>query len=350
MNHDSTRRQLLAAGGVGLGAMLAPEALGAAAASEAARAVASPASPGRDHRDAAAQRRRLYSLLGDLPDRSRPIAARTRSVEERESYVLETLDLDLNGIENVPAYLARPKALTGPAPAVVYDHSHGGGYDIGKKELLEGRTYLQSPAYAQVLTGLGYCVLGIDHWIFGERSHTSELDMAKAMLWKGQVLWGMMVYDSLRAVDYLVTRPEVDRARIATLGMSMGSTMAFWLAALDERIKVTVDICCQTEFHTLLAKKGLSGHGIYYYVPGLLKHFTTSDIDALIAPRAHLALAGLRDKLTPVEGLDIIDQEMHVVYQEHGHPERWKMLRYDVGHQETPEGRAAVVEFLKAML
>jgi acetyl esterase/lipase len=350
MMHDPTRRQLLVGGGGGLGALLAADALEAAVAPGLAQPGVSTLSPGRSHRDAAGKRRLLYSMLGDLPDRSRPISAKTRSVEERDGFVLETLDLDLNGIENVPAYFARPKALKGPLPAIVYDHSHGGGYDIGKKELLEGRTYLQSPAYASVLTGLGYCVLCIDHWIFGERSHTSELDMAKAMLWKGQVLWGMMVYDSLRAVDYLVTRPEVDQARIATLGMSMGSTMAFWLAALDERIKVTVDICCQTEFHTLLAKKGLSGHGIYYYVPGLLKHFTTSDINALVAPRAHLALAGLRDKLTPVEGLDIIDQEMHVVYQECGHPERWKLLRYDVGHQETPEGRAAVVEFLKAML
>ena len=66
------------------------------------------------------------------------------------------------------------------------------------------------------------------------------------MLWQGQVLWGMMVYDGLRALDFLLTRPEVDPQRIATLGMSMGSTMAWWLGALDERIKVTVDINCLT--------------------------------------------------------------------------------------------------------
>ena len=132
--------------------------------------------------------------------------------------------------------------------------------------------------------------------------------------------------------------------------MSMGSTMAFWLAALDERVKVTVDICCQTEFHTLVAKKGLSGHGIYYYVPGLLKQFTTSDIDALIVPRPHLALAGLRDKLTPVEGLDVIDREMQAAYAAAGHPDRWKLLRYDVGHEETAEGRREVLAFLQSHL
>ena len=56
--------------------------------------------------------------------------------------------------------------------------------------------------------------------------------------------------------------------------------MAWWLAALDERIKVTVDICCLTDFQTLLAKKNLSAHGVYYYVPRLLKHFTTAQINA----------------------------------------------------------------------
>ena len=174
--------------------------------------------------------------------------------------------------------------------------------------------------------------------------------MFKGMLWQGQVLWGMMVYDSLRAVDWLASRQDVDASRIGTIGMSMGSTMAWWLAALDDRIKATVDICCLTDFHTLVDKKGLSGHGVYYYVPSLLKHFTTSQINALIAPRAHLGLAGLQDKLTPVEGLDVIDKELTRVYAEQGHPERWKLLRYDVAHQETLEGRRAALDFFKSFL
>ena len=71
-----------------------------------------------------------------------------RAEEEREGYVLETWDLDLNGIENVPAYLARPRGLAGRAPAVLFDHSHGGGYTIGKKEFIEGRQY----AFSRCLT------------------------------------------------------------------------------------------------------------------------------------------------------------------------------------------------------
>jgi hypothetical protein len=300
--------------------------------------------------DPVQRRRELYGLLGKLPPRNRRIGGTKRGEVERDGYILETWDLDLNGIELVPAYLARPRTLSGKVPGVLFDHSHGGGYKIGKQEFIEGRSYLQPVPYAKVLTDLGYVALCIDAWVFGERSHTSEADMFKAMLWRGQVLWGMMVYDGLRALDFLIERPEVDAARIGTLGMSMGSTMAWWLGALDERIKVTVDINCLTDFNALLARKALSLHGVYYFVPDLINHFTTAQINALIAPRAHLGLAGLRDKLTPVEGLDVIDRELQQVYAALGHPERWKLLRYDVEHQETPEGRLEIIAFLKRFL
>jgi hypothetical protein len=338
------RRGFLKASGVGLGGGLL------AAAVPAGADLNVPPATGRSHRDAPGRRARLYELLGDLPDRRRPISATKRGEEERDGYVLESWVLDLNGLEPAPAFLARPKGLSRPAPAVVFNHSHGGGYDIGKKELVEGRSYLQPLPYAKALTGEGYVALCIDHWCFGERGHTTELDTFKAMLWQGRVLWGMMVYDSIRALDWLLTRRDVDGSRVATLGMSMGSSMAQWLGALDERVKATVDICCLTEYHTLLAEKGLKGHGIYYYVPGLLKHFTASDINALIAPRAHLGLAGTKDALTPLAGLDIIDRELKLAYAEAGHPERWKLLRYDVGHQETPEGRQEILAFLRANL
>jgi len=296
------------------------------------------------------RRRELYSLLGKLPARDRPIRAAKRDEREHDGYVLETWDLDLNGIENVPAYLARPRAVSGRAPAVLFNHSHGGGYTIGKTEFIAGREYLQPTPYAKALTDLGCVAMCIDHWVFGERSHTSEADTFKARLWRGQVLWGLMVYDSLRAVDHLLTRDDVDPRRIATLGMSMGSTMAWWLAALDERIKATVDINCLTDFQALLADKGLSRHGVYYFVPDLLNHFTTAQINALIAPRAHLGLAGTRDRLTPVAGLDTIERELTGVYARAGHPERWKLLRYDVEHRETLEGREAILAFLKEFL
>jgi dienelactone hydrolase len=296
------------------------------------------------------RREQLYQLLGDLPSRNREISARTVSTTGRGDFILEKLVLDLNSFELVPAYFVRPRAFSGKIPGVLYNHWHGGMYHLGKDQLLWEDPNSHLPSYAQVLTELGYCALCIDHWAFGERSTRTEMDLFKEMLWKGQVMWGMMVYDSLRALDYLESRPEVDPRRIATLGMSMGSTMAWWLAALDERIRVSVDICCLTDFQALLETDELKGHGIYYYVPSLLKYFTTAQINALIAPRAHLALAGTQDPLTPPSGLDRIDLELKEVYHEMGKPNYWKLLRYDVGHEETPAMRREIVAFLKEFL
>jgi hypothetical protein len=170
------------------------------------------------------------------------------------------------------------------------------------------------------------------------------------MLWDGQVMWGMMVFDSLRAVDYLVSRSDVDTTRIGTIGLSMGSTMAWWLAALDERIRVCIDLCCLTDFDALEAIRNLDGHGVYYFVPRLRRHFTTAQINALIAPRPHLSLAGIFDRLTPPEGLDRIDTELREVYADAGAPEAWRLSRYPCGHMETAAMRAEVVSFLRDWL
>ena len=203
--------------------------------------------------------------------------------------------------------------------------------------------------YAEALAGMGYGALCIDTWAFGERRGLTEHSIFKRMLWHGQVMWGMMVYDSIRAVDYLESRADVDAGRIGTMGISMGSTMAWWTAALDVRIEVCVDLCCLTDFHALVAR-GLDHHGMYYFVPGLMKHFTTGQINALIAPRPHLGIAGIYDKLTPPEGLDRIDAEVSAAYETAGAPEAWRLSRYDVGHFETAAMRAEVMEFLRQWL
>jgi dienelactone hydrolase len=296
----------------------------------------------------AAERAHLWSLLGDRPqERGAPGAELLGSVERGE-YRLERLRLELNGSEPVPALFVRPPRGDGPWPTVLYNHSHGGHYDLGKRELVDGVAYLQPIPYAVELARRGIAALAIDHWGFGERGTESELRIHCNMLWRGQVMWGMMCHDSLRAVDYLLGRDDVDGSRIATLGMSMGSTMAWWMAALDPRIAACVDICCLTEFGTFLAQKGF--HAPSYYVPSLLKHFGTADINRLIAPRPHLSLAGVHDPLTPAAGLDLVDAALTDCYGRLGCPERWRLLRYPVAHEETPEMRAAALEFLERTL
>jgi hypothetical protein len=294
----------------------------------------------------ARDRIRLYELLGELPSRD-AMVVRQVSVETHQSYRLEKLLIDCNGREAVPAiFLSPPVAHGKRLPVILYNHASGDDFVLGKMELLRGRAALQDPPYGEVLVAAGYSVLCIDMWGFGERRGRSVDSLFKEMLWRGEVLWGRMVYDNLRMVDYLSSRPDVDPARIATMGLSSGSTMAWWSAALDERIKVCVDLCCLTDYQALIDHDGLDGHSIDYFVPRLLKYFSTAEINSLVAPRAHLSLAGNYDPLTPRCGLDRIDRALRKEYKSLGAPDKWRLIRYECGHFETAAMRADVMTFL----
>lgn len=298
--------------------------------------------------DGEAERRaRLRGLLGELPVAAGPVAARDLGREECGSYVLEHLMLDAGGPEGLPAVFTRPRAARGRGPAVLFCHSHA---PAGKDEMLRGGAHMPAGPWAEALAREGVAALCWDAWNFGERSGRTESELFKEMLWEGRVLWGMMVWDALRGFDYLAARDDVDPDRIAAVGMSMGSTTAWWVAALEPRVRACVDICCLTDFRTLVARRGLDGHGIYYFVPGLLRQFETADINALIAPRPHLALAGRLDPLTPPEGLERVDRRLREVYAARGAPEAWRLSCHDVGHVETRAMRAEALEFLRRWL
>lgn len=290
----------------------------------------------------------LISLLGELPQQPRDfVEARLVETEEFETFILEKLTLDLNGIESVPAFFVKPKSMEGKLPVIVFNHSHGGFYHNGKNELINGVEYLRKPSYAEALAKEGYAVLCIDAWCFGERRGRTESQIFKNMLWQGRVLFGMMAYDSMRAVDYLFTREDVDNSRIGTMGISMGGLMSWWLSALDTRVKVCIDLCSLTDFHALIEQNGLDYHGIYYYVPSLLKHFTTAGINELIAPRPHLSLSGKYDPLVPYTGSVKIDKELKEIYKSFAAEEAWQMITYPCGHLETVEMRQEVLAFLR---
>ncbi|WP_297822213.1 CocE/NonD family hydrolase [Segetibacter sp.] len=296
------------------------------------------------------RRKELYNLLGRLPDRNRPMSVKIISREETDEMIIEKLLFDINGQQEVPAYYTRPKNAVGKIPAILFNHSHFGQYEVGKDEFVKGRKEMQSPPYALALARAGYAGLCLDMWGFGERRGTSESDIFKEMLWNGQVMFGMMVYDNLRALDYLSSRSDIDSKRIGTIGMSMGSTMSWWIAGLDERIKVCIDICCLTDYQELVAEKGLALHGIYYYVPDLLNHFTTSQINGLISPRPHFGLAGKLDPLTPLKGLEKIDRNLKEIYKHDEASDAWQLRVYNVGHLETREMRQDIMEFFKKWL
>ena len=299
------------------------------------------------------RRKELWGLLGDLPWNHRPGPARLVRIEKHDGYTLERLVLDLNGEEPVPALLLIPDKRQERAPGMLYIHWHAGMYGLGKEQLLRGVE--AQPAYAPVCVEKGIVTLAIDSWCFGERQqetdgHQGEEDAFKLMLWKGQVLFGMMLFDEFRALDYLASRPEVDAKQLAVFGMSMGATKAWWLAALDPRVKLCMDVCCLTDYEELIKNHGLKEHGIYYYVPSLLKQFETEQINELIVPRAHLSVNGRRDPLTPPAGVQKIRDYLLPLYRKHGKERDCRIELFDSAHVEVPEMRKLILEWINTKL
>jgi Acetyl xylan esterase (AXE1) len=160
----------------------------------------------------------------------------------------------------------------------------------------------------------------------------------------------MMMFDELRAMDYLASRPEVDPKRLGVLGMSMGSTKAWWLAALDPRVKACMDVCCLTDYEELIKAHNLQGHGLYFYVPSLLKHFQTADINELIVPRPRLSVNGRKDGLTPPAGVEKVRDHLLPLYRKHGTEEDLHIELFDCAHEELPPMRALILEWMDRYL
>lgn len=291
----------------------------------------------------------LIELLGE---RSRPaqLQGHRLSVQEQDGFLLETYELQLNGLEAVPAYLARPLEVSERLPVVLYQHSHGGDFSVGKQELLTGAPYLQQPGVAKILTSMGYGVWAIDAWGFEERGGIQESELVKEFLLTGRTLWGMRLFDVMSLLDYLETRSDMDTQRIATLGMSMGGLLSWWLAALDSRIKVCVDLAAQVDLETLLANRRLDQHGFYYYVPHLLRHFSTGEIQARIAPRPRLSIVGNHDLLCPAAGVAKLNGYLQTVYQQQGAATAFSGFQVTGGHMETAAMRFKWQAFLKEHL
>jgi dienelactone hydrolase len=306
--------------------------------------------------------RKLWRLLGDLPELFTPkVTVRERL--SKDGYDSERFIFD-NGVgDTVYGYLLIPAGHKGRRPAILYHHYHAGKYKQGKKEVISKTFKKLDFATGEALAREGYVVLCIDAYAFGKRRFQgptgkkeeggrTEESLFKMFLWQGRTLWGMMVCDDLLALNYLLSRPEVNPKRIAAMGMSMGSTRTWWAAALDKRIKVAVCVACLTRYQNLIAHGQLRQHGIYYYVPNMLaEKIDAESVVGLIAPRPLLTLTGDKDAGSPVDGVKLINSFQEYLYKLYGKTENFRGLVYKgVGHEYTPEMWKETLDWLKEHL
>ncbi len=290
---------------------------------------------------------KVKASLGDLPPRPAMSGARVVSREVWLDFSVEKISIP-NGADGiVTALLLVPEKLTSPAPAILWLHSS----TPDKTQILIPNTNGGAESLGETFTRAGYVVLSPDACWHGDRvgtgpsgtaetSRDEQESLFKFDLWMGRTLWGMFVRDDQIALDYLVTRPEVDRSRIGATGMSMGSTRAWWLAAVDERVAAVVGVACLTRYQNLIAHGQLRQHGVYYFVNGLLRHFDTEGVIALIAPRPFLALTGDLDAGSPADGIRVIEEKVGALYRVLGAEENFRSVLYpEVGHAYTPDMR-----------
>jgi hypothetical protein len=268
----------------------------------------------------------------------------------REGYVFERLTLRVGSVGIVRAFLTRPAQGGGRLPAILYAHSHGGRHEIGASELMDGRSYLLSP-FGPLLARAGYVTLCMDMPTFGDRNDVEESAAATAHIWYGRSLIGQMVSEEAAALTYLLSRDDVDPERIGAFGISLGSTLSYWHAALDLRIKAIAHLCCYADYATLVELGAHDNHGIYLLVPGMLRHTSTGEIAGMVAPRPQLICLGEDDELTPPLSIERALAVTRPMYAAAGAPDALEVfLQAGVDHRETPEMHEKVMAFFEREL
>jgi hypothetical protein len=258
----------------------------------------------------------------------------------------------------VPGILLIPKNLKGPAPAIIALHGHGSSKESVCTDLKNGQ------CVGPILARRGYVVAAIDAAFNGDRvgkgpagpkldkgAYPQELSLFKLYLLQGRCLWGMMLREEQCLIDYLETRPEVDKDMIGATGMSMGCTRSWWLAAIDDRIKAIVGVACFTRYTELIAHGNLRKHGIYYFVPGVFKHFDMEALHAIIAPRPHLELSGDQDPGAPIDGVETLERKLGELYRLYDAPDNFRSVVWkNTGHEYLPEMRERMVAWFEKHL
>jgi dienelactone hydrolase len=329
---------------------------------------------------------KLLDLLHYSPEPCEPKAEVVERVDAGD-YVREKVYFNTTPDLRVPAFVLVPKGVQFPAPAVVVLHDHGGFYFWGKEKsvdvedehpvLTQFKTrYYAGKSIASVLARQGYVTIVIDMFYWGERrlllandpadwrdrppSITSERitafnqrasqneQLVGRTIYAAGFTWsGVMFWDDMRTVDYLITRPEVDKNRIGCVGLSVGGLRSCHLAALDERIKAAVVVGWMASFPPQLKSKIKNTIGFTKLVPGLYRHLDYPDVASLALPRPLLVINGSLDTLFDLDGVRHSFDKLRACYQKAGVPERFRGSMYDTPHEFNAAMQTEAWKWLK---
>jgi dienelactone hydrolase len=317
-----------------------------------------------------AAREKLLEVLLYRPD---PVDPRPEVLEQVDcgDFIRERITFATSPITRVPAYVLIPKNLKAPAPAMVDLHSHGGMFLFGKEKVMDlGNNHVAMGSYHEVnydgrptataLVRRGYVVITIDACMFGERRvmmdadlklgwdrskyslsdveklnqvcRTKEATIVKALTLAGATWPGVVFWDDLRTVDYLLTRPEVDPNRIGCQGVSMGGYRALFLAALDTRIRAACVVGFMSTVRPMIHAH-VDTHSFVHFLPAIHRYLDWPDVASLTAPRSLMVLQCSQDQLFPLTGMKESIEKIATVYERAGVKDKFVGRFYEVPHR-----------------
>lgn len=253
-------------------------------------------------------RERLRAGLGGDWPRPCDLRLRLRQTIQKQGYRIESLFYEAEPDDAIPALLLIPDGVTAanPAPAVCVWHQHAGQWNKGKSEPA-GLGFNPMHHTGAALAQEGYVVLCPDALCFEERQDPTgklkdgnyERFMFLKYVVDGKCMAWKNILDMKRAVDFLVSRPEVKSERIGCYGHSMGSTFTWLVGPWEPRLKCLVGNCCLPTYTAIHREHML--HCFPNFIPGIFPYGDTPDIAALIAPRALHLNFGETDSGSPID-------------------------------------------------
>ena len=331
-------------------------------------------------------RSKLLELLHYSPAPCKPEAETVERVDCGDYFREQVFFNTAPGVR-VPAFVLVPKQAPKRSPAIVALHDHGGFYLWGKEKIVAlpdeneilgefRQRYYGGRSIAIELVRQGYIVAVIDMFYWGERRMLLDDDPADwrerpaslsreriqafnsragqneqlvgRTIYAAGFTWpGVMFWDDVRTVDYLLTRPDVDPRRIGCVGLSVGGLRSCHLAALDERIKAAVVVGWMASFPAQLKRHIRNTIGHTKVVPGLYQHLDYPDVASLAMPTPMLVINGTKDGLFDLDGVKASFTKLNACYVKAGMPDHCATRFYETPHEFNVEMQVEAWAWLK---
>ncbi len=281
-------------------------------------------------------RRQLLEMLGldPFPEKT-PLKATTTGTTEHEQFTVERLHYQSMPGLYVTANLYIPKGLTKPAPAVLYVCGHGNV----KKDGISYGAKVSYQHHGEWFARNGYVCLTIDTLQLAEIEGIHHGTYRYNMWWwncRGYTPAGVEAWNCIRALDYLETRKEVDANRIGVTGRSGGGAYSWWIAAIDERIKVAVPVAGITDLQNHVVDGCVEGHCDCMFIVNTYR-WDCPLVAALVAPRPLLISNSDKDTIFPLDGVLRVHEKVRRIYKLYGAEKNLGLQITEGPHKDTQE-------------